>query len=117
VREITVAGPESALEPVLCLSCGGAMCPSCDGTGFQAHPLWQTSEGWYRRTDGAHPYYFFDVWAGYRGAHEGFDGTPVPEWARHVQISISPTGRSVRVWVDGEETSPRLTRSEPPSGI
>lgn len=24
-------------------------------------------------------------------------------WARRVEVSISPTGRSVRVWVDGNE--------------
>lgn len=27
----------------------------------------------------------------------------VPRWRRRVTVSISPTGRSVRVWVDGEE--------------
>lgn len=25
------------------------------------------------------------------------------KWARRVEVSISPTGRSVRVWVDGVE--------------
>lgn len=25
------------------------------------------------------------------------------EWSRRVEISVSPTGRSVRVWVDGVE--------------
>ncbi len=25
------------------------------------------------------------------------------EWARRVEVSVSPTGRSVRVWVDGQE--------------
>ena len=29
----------------------------------------------------------------------------VEEWARTVVVSVSPTGRSVRVWVDGEEVS------------
>jgi hypothetical protein len=24
-------------------------------------------------------------------------------WKRHVQVSVSPAGRSVRVWVDGTE--------------
>jgi hypothetical protein len=24
-------------------------------------------------------------------------------WARHVQVTVSPTGRSARVWVDGVE--------------
>lgn len=27
----------------------------------------------------------------------------VTDWARRVQVSVSPTGRSVRVWVDGVE--------------
>lgn len=27
-------------------------------------------------------------------------------WARHVQVSVSPTGRSVRVFVDGVEVKP-----------
>lgn len=30
----------------------------------------------------------------------------VDRWARTVEISVSPTGRSVRVWVDGEEVKP-----------
>lgn len=34
------------------------------------------------------------------GEAHAFD---VPEWARRVEISVSPTGRSVRVWVDGVE--------------
>lgn len=25
------------------------------------------------------------------------------EWKRRVEVSVSPTGRSVRVWVDGQE--------------
>lgn len=29
------------------------------------------------------------------------------EWRRRVSISVSPTGRSVRVWVDGVEVPPR----------
>jgi hypothetical protein len=28
-------------------------------------------------------------------------------WARHVQVSVSPKGRSARVWVDGVEIPPR----------
>lgn len=28
------------------------------------------------------------------------------QWARRVEISVSPTGRSVRVWVDGVEVKP-----------
>lgn len=27
-------------------------------------------------------------------------------WARRIELSISPTGRSVRVWVDGNEVKP-----------
>lgn len=27
-------------------------------------------------------------------------------WARRVQVSVSPSGRSVRVWVDGQEIKP-----------
>lgn len=30
----------------------------------------------------------------------------VPRWRRRVQISVSPTGKSVRVWVDGKEVKP-----------
>jgi hypothetical protein len=28
------------------------------------------------------------------------------KWARKVEVSVSPTGRSVRVWVDGKEVKP-----------
>ena len=34
---------------------------------------------------------------GYAMAHD------VQRWARHVTVYVSPTGRSVRVWVDGVE--------------
>lgn len=34
------------------------------------------------------------------GENYAFD---VPQWARRIEVSVSPTGRSVRVWVDGEE--------------
>lgn len=27
-------------------------------------------------------------------------------WARHVQVTVSPSGRSVRVYVDGQEVKP-----------
>ena len=27
----------------------------------------------------------------------------VTDWAKRVEISVSPAGRSVRVWIDGEE--------------
>jgi len=49
------------------------------------------------------------VWAGRRGVKHivppagedhAFD---VDQWAREVEIYVSPTGRSVRVWVDGNE--------------
>jgi len=30
----------------------------------------------------------------------------VDQWAREVEIYVSPTGRSVRVWVDGDEVKP-----------
>lgn len=28
------------------------------------------------------------------------------QWTRRVEVSVSPTGRSVRVWVDGQEVKP-----------
>jgi hypothetical protein len=38
----------------------------------------------------------------------------VDQWARRVEVSVSPTGRSVRVWVDGREvpapTAPAMPR-------
>lgn len=34
------------------------------------------------------------------GEQHAFD---VTDWARRVEISVSPTGRSVRVWVDGQQ--------------
>jgi hypothetical protein len=30
----------------------------------------------------------------------------VPRWTRTVSVAISPTGRSVRVWIDGVEVTP-----------
>lgn len=51
------------------------------------------------------------VCAGYRGttrvvppAGEDYAFT-VTEWARRVAVHVSPTGRSVRVWVDGTEVA------------
>lgn len=32
---------------------------------------------------------------------------PSGKWAREVNIYVSPTGRSVRVWVDGHEVPKR----------
>ena len=52
------------------------------------------------------------VRAGYRGTEHvvppagedyAFDRE---QWAREVEVYVSPTGRSVRVWVDGEEVKP-----------
>ena len=52
---------------------------------------------------------YFDVWAGNDGqerivppAGEEYAFTRT-KWRRHVQVYVSPTGRSVRVFVDGEE--------------
>lgn len=57
------------------------------------------------------------VRAGYRGSKRivppaGEDSAfDVDQWARRVDVSVSPTGRSVRVWVDGEEVlSPSINR-------
>jgi hypothetical protein len=47
-----------------------------------------------------------DLKAGNRGVsvHEGYgEDFEVREWARSVTVYVSPTGRSVRVWVDGRE--------------
>jgi hypothetical protein len=44
--------------------------------------------------------------AGNRGVsvREGYgEDFEVREWARSVTVYVSPTGRSVRVWVDGRE--------------
>lgn len=30
----------------------------------------------------------------------------VEDHARRIEVSVSPTGRSVRVWVDGQQVSP-----------
>lgn len=54
--------------------------PMCDD---EAAVSWFT----FARKEGTAPHRFIDVLAG----------------ERHVQISISPTGRSVRVYVDGNE--------------
>lgn len=35
-------------------------------------------------------------------------------WARHVQVSVSPTGRSVRVFVDGIEIKPTQPKEPTP---
>lgn len=42
---------------------------------------------------------------GVEGPHEN------PAWARRVEVSVSPAGRSARVWVDGREIP--LERSTP----
>lgn len=42
---------------------------------------------------------------GVEGPHEN------PAWARRVEVSVSPTGRSARVWVDGREIP--MERSAP----
>lgn len=36
------------------------------------------------------------------GEEYAFD---VQQWARSVEVYVSPTGRSVRIWVDGKEVS------------
>jgi hypothetical protein len=48
-----------------------------------------------------------------RAGHRGFERIVPPAgeryaferelWARHIEISVSPKHRSVRVWIDGEE--------------
>lgn len=54
-------------------------------------------------------YRMLTVRAGYRGrdrvvppAGEEY-AFELDRWARTVEVTVSPTGRSVRVWVDGEE--------------
>lgn len=54
--------------------------PACDGRAA-------VSGGHISRTPGAPPYWLLDVIAG----------------RRQIQVSISPAGRSVRVFVDGKE--------------
>lgn len=47
------------------------------------------------------------------GEEYAFD---VQHWARRVEVSVSPTGRSVRVWVDGVEVkgvTARVTGRKP----
>lgn len=39
----------------------------------------------------------------------------VDEWARRVVVSVSPTGRSVRVFVDGQEIPPHTPTPEDPT--
>ena len=57
--------------------------PACEGMAAVA------SWGVFRRKNDPRPYHFVDVLAG----------------DRQVQVSISPNGRSVRVFVDGDEVS------------
>lgn len=50
------------------------------------------------------------------GEAHAFD---VPDWARRIEVSVSPTGRSVRVFVDGQEVPvPAVAAGEqaPPGG-
>jgi hypothetical protein len=57
-------------------------------------------------------YDILNIGAGHRGTKRivppagedyAFD---VPKWARQVEVVVSPTGRSVRVFVDGQEVKP-----------
>jgi len=63
-------------------------------------------------------YETFIVRAGYRGKERivppaGEDHAfEIERWARRVEVSVSPTGRSVRVWVDGKE----VRNSDKPGG-
>ncbi len=63
----------------------------------------------FRLREDQQPYTCVDVRAGRRttehiippaGEKYAFD---VPRWPRHVEVVISPTGKSVRVFVDGKE--------------
>ncbi len=48
------------------------------------------------------------------GAEYAYDR---PRWARRVQVTVSPKGRSARVWVDGVEIpSPPTHPKETPNG-
>lgn len=61
--------------------------------------------------------YSADVMGENMGRHAGYvlmsvQAGPRPpagefaRWKRHVQVTVSPTGRSARVWVDGVEILP-----------
>lgn len=69
---------------------------------------------------GSGAYHGVVVKAGFRGVERivppagekyAFD---VDKWARRVEVYVSPAGRSVRVYVDGEEVRAGLTVGEKP---
>lgn len=37
-----------------------------------------------------------------------------PQWARRVEVTVSPAGRSARVWVDGVEIPPERIPAQTP---